>query len=260
MKSFNPEKTKNLLTEFIKNTLEKAGFSKVVVGVSGGIDSAVSTLLAVNAIGKENIYPVLLPYGSLSTQATLDAMTFLSNTGIPVTQIIRIDIKNAVDELARQSGAADSLRRGNLMARIRMACLFDQAKKRNALVLGTENRTEYELGYYTRYGDEASDLEPLRICWKTEVYEIARMLGVPENILKKAPSADLWFEQTDEKEFGFTYEEADRVLSLLLDDGKSEAEIVSSGMNPATLQKILTRREANLFKRNLPVTPQADIN
>lgn len=252
MVKFNPQTTADKLVKFIKNTLAGAGFSKVVVGVSGGVDSATSTMLAVRALGRENVFPVLMPYGALSTQATLDAMTFLTGIGIPVGQITRLDIKPAVDEIARQSGATDNLRRGNIMARVRMIYLFDQAKKRSALVLGTENRTEHELGYYTRYGDEASDLEPLRNLWKTEVFELARHLGVPKNIIDKKPTADLWFDQTDEGEFGFTYEEADRALAMLLDEGKSETDIVTAGMSPEKLLRIMDRRKKNAFKKNTP--------
>ncbi|MBI3560071.1 NAD(+) synthase, partial [Candidatus Gottesmanbacteria bacterium] len=141
------------------------------------------------------------------------------------------------------------------MARVRMILLFDQAKKRNALVVGTENKTEHLLGYFTRFGDEASDIEPLRNLYKSQVYELARQLNLPENIVSKAPTAGLWEGQTDEGEFGFTYKEADEILAIIVDEKKSIDEVVRKGYDQATVEKVVKRMKENNFKHHLPIVP-----
>jgi NAD+ synthase len=255
METINPEQTAAKIIEFIKTSLNTAGFSHAVIGLSGGVDSATSLCLVVRAIGKENVYPVLLPYGILSTQGTLDAMTFTQTLDIPISNISRIDIKPPVDVLATQLGvAADNTRRGNLMARMRMIALFDQAKKRQALVIGTENKSEHLLGYFTRFGDEASDIEPIMHLYKTQVYDLAKFLGVSETILTKKPTAGLWDGQTDEGEFGFTYKEADEILALLYDDKMPIAAIEAKGFARNVIDKITARVDRNAFKHVLPYT------
>jgi len=230
------------ITSFLKETFRVAGFSDAVIGLSGGVDSAVSFFLAVRALGVDRVYPVLLPYGALSTQGVLDAMECVTIAKVPFTHLVRIDIQPAVDIIARTGGASfDQLRKGNIMARARMTYLFDQAKKRNALVVGTENRSEYELGYYTRFGDEASDIEPVRHVLKTEVYELAKALGVPQKIMDKPPSADLWPGQTDEKELGMSYENIDAVLS-------------GEKCDPSFKMIAQNRKEKNEYKKKLPHT------
>ena len=248
-----PEKAADQLMGFIKSEFAKAGFSRAVIGLSGGVDSAVSLVLGIRALGGENVYPALLPYGALSTQGTLDAMSFIQSQKIPLTHICRIDIKPAVDEMCMKTAAADNVRRGNIMARVRMTYLFDQAKKHEALVLGTENKSEQLLGYFTRFGDEASDIEPLINLYKTQVFELAAYLGVPEQILTKKPTAGLWADQTDEGEFGFSYRDADGILTLLYDLKKSIDEVVSAGFDRGLVEKVKTRVEANNFKHHLPI-------
>jgi NAD+ synthase len=256
MKKIDPKAETEKIVNFIKSTLQKSGFPRAVVGVSGGVDSAVSCALAVRALGVSNVYPLLMPYGALSTQGTLDAMTFIQGLNIPISNISRIDIKPAVDALAPSLGMVDNTRRGNLMARMRMTVLFDQAKKRSALVIGTENKSEHLLGYFTRFGDSASDIEPIINLYKTQVYELARYLNIPESILTKKPSAGLWDGQTDEGEFGFTYKDADEILNLLYDENKTEAEIINTGFSQDLLNKIVQRVKQNEFKHHLPY--QAD--
>jgi NAD+ synthase len=255
MKSIHPEDTIKALTAFIKKTCDDAGFSHVVIGLSGGVDSAASFLLAVRALGPLNVFPVLLPYGALSTQSTIDAMTLIEKSGVPIGNITRIDIKQAADAIISAGGAVfENVRKGNIMARVRMTVLFDQAKKRQALVLGTENKSEHTLGYFTRFGDEASDIEPLLGLYKTQVYELAKALGVTDTILSKPPSAELWFDQTDEGEFGFTYKEADEIMSLLYDEKKTVDEIVAGGIEKQLVDKVKHRVEQNAFKRKLHPT------
>lgn len=250
--SLNPSKTADKIVRFIKNTVHNAGFFRVVVGLSGGVDSAVSTALGVAALGAKNIYVGLFPYGELNKEGLEDAKLVISQLDIPSSNIISLNIKPLVDSIVALDSSMDNLRRGNIMVRMRMIQLFDLSKKFNALVLGTENKTEYLLGYFTRFGDEASDLEPIRHFYKTQVKQLAIYLGIPEKIIKKPPTAGMWQGQTDEGEFGFTYEEADKILYLYADLKKSREEIEKMGFKKEVVEKVISRVEANKFKHKLP--------
>ncbi len=241
------------LVQFIKTSFVSAGFKRAVVALSGGVDSSTSAALAVRAIGKENVYPLLLPYGNLNL--THDAEQVIEHLGIPKANVVNIDIQSLVDPIIAMDPTMDTIRRGNVMARARMILLYDQAKKRNALVVGTENKTEHLLGYFTRFGDEASDIEPLRNLYKTEVYTLARFLQLPESILLKAPTAGLWEGQTDEGEFGFTYQEADAILEMIVDEKKTIDEVVAKGYDQTTVGKVIERMKKNDFKHHLPIVP-----
>lgn len=255
MMQINPKEAADNLTDFLTSSFQKAGFSQAVIALSGGIDSATSCALAVRALGKDHVFPLLLPYGSLNIQGVLDAMSVIEKLQIPVGHVVRIDIKTIVDAAVVKEPGMDNVRRGNVMARIRMTVLFDQAKKQRALVIGTENKSEHLLGYFTRFGDEASDIEPLRNLYKTQVYQLAKYLGVPDPILTGKPSAGLWEGQTDEGEFGFTYREADEILSLYFDEKKSLRDIVASGFSKETVAKVFSRASSNDFKHHLPIIP-----
>ncbi len=255
MKAIDPIKIAQQLTDFLRSAFAQAGFNQAVLALSGGVDSATSCALAVRALGESQVFPILLPYGALNSQGVLDAMTVVEKLQIPLRHVARIDIKPIVDAaLSRESGT-DNVRRGNVMARIRMTLLFDQAKKRTALVVGTENKTEQLLGYFTRFGDAASDLEPLHHLYKTQVYALAKYLGVPEQILSKKPTAGLWEGQTDEGEFGFSYAVADQVLNLLYDEKKTSEEVVAAGFAKEVVEKIIDRVSKNSFKHHLPIIP-----
>ncbi|OGG34873.1 NAD(+) synthase [Candidatus Gottesmanbacteria bacterium RIFOXYB1_FULL_47_11] len=252
MNSIHPEQLTNDLVAFLKTAFAKAGFTNAVIGLSGGVDSAASAALAVRALGTDHVYPVLMPYGPLSAYATINATEVVGALGVNSFHVTRIDIKPILESLMAKDPGMDNIRRGNLMARARMMILYDQAKKRQALVVGTENKTEYLLGYFTRFGDEASDIEPLRSLYKTQVYELAQYLKLPDVVLSGAPTAGLWEGQTDEGEFGFTYRDADHILYQYADEKKTEEKIVG---DKTVIQKVLARAKANDFKHRLPILP-----
>src|SRR6266568_8048806 len=215
MLAIDPQKTSEKIEAFIKRSLAESGYSKMAVALSGGIDSAVAVTLAVRALSYEKIYPVLLPYGNLSKDGVTDAQRVIDKLAIPPENVTQIEITDAVNTILKHTPEADHIRRGNVMARVRMIYLYDVAKKQQALVLGTENKTEYHLGYYTRFGDEASDIEPIRGLYKTQIYELARYLQIPAKIIEKPPTAGLWSDQTDEKLKSSQLSEPEQVCNLV---------------------------------------------
>ncbi len=240
------------IINFIKDTLRKQSFENVAIGLSGGVDSAVSFALLKKAVLPKNIFIAHLYYFD-SQIKLLDSL--IGNLNIPQKNIYHISIKDAVDTLKKTAGLTESskdyyLRLGNIMARARMIILYDLAKKHNALVCGTENRSEFYLGYFTRFGDEASDFEPIRQLYKTQIYELANYLSVPKKIIDSPPTAGLWTGQTDEGDFGFSYKEADNVLHLYFDDKKTVQDIISRGFPNA--KKVIDWALKNSFKRHLP--------
>lgn len=234
------------IISFLRQTFEDHKKTSAVVAVSGGIDSAVSLTLATKALSPENVYPILLPYGS---QGMSDAVAVCDYNNIPHENRHEQNIKNTVDSLCELLKISENerVRKGNIMARIRMILLFDLAKEKNALVVGTENKSEYYLGYFTRFGDEASDIEPISHLFKTQVRETAQFLNIPQEILTKKPSAGLWVGQTDEEELGFSYEEADKVLSTMAEKKKENLKETS-----VSAQKILDRVRSQSFKHQTP--------
>ena len=250
--TINPVKTAREIILFLQKTREKTGFKHLVIGVSGGVDSAASLFLAVKAYGADFIHPVLLPFADLNSKGFKNAESVVQKAGIKEKNVVKIDIKNAVESIANSDGGMDKLRKGNIMVRLRMVYLYDLSKKYKALVLGTENRTEFLLGYFTRFGDDASDIEPLQHLYKTEVRQLAEYLGIPQSIIEQKPTAGLWKGQTDEGEFGFTYREADCILYLYVDLKKTKKEIPASGFKQKTVEKVLARLSDNSFKHRLP--------
>ncbi len=213
------------------------GDRPAVIAVSGGVDSAVSLTLLTKALGVERVTPVLLPYGK---QDMKDAKIVVEKNGL-MHKLIEVGIKQMVDVVDTELKIGDEQRLGNVMARVRMITVFDLAKKLGALVCGTENKSEHYLGYFTRFGDSASDVEPISGLYKTEVWEMAKELGLPEIFYTKQPSAGLWEGQTDEGEMGFSYEEADKVLQ-----GKTE------GIDPTIVEKVRQMVKRNAFKLGVP--------
>jgi NAD+ synthase len=250
----NPSLEEKKIILFTKRVLKDQGFKNTVIGLSGGIDSAVSLSLLRKSMPAKNIFVAHLYY--FQSQISFLKL-FLKQLNIPQKNIYNISIKDSVDQLQKtigltKSAKAHKLRLGNIMARARMVYLYDLAKKHKALVCGTENKSEFLLGYFTRFGDEASDFEPIRHLYKTQVYDLARHLHIPKEIINLPPTAGLWNGQTDEKDFGFPYQEADTVLSLYLDRKKALSEITSKEYPNA--KKIIKRMNENSFKHHLPHT------
>lgn len=267
------------ILSFIKQTFAKTGKRTAIVAVSGGIDSAVSLSLAVRALGAEHVHTLLLPY---SDQDMMDAHAAIDFNQIPTVNQHERQIKPIVDEifdLAQDNKTQADLRRGNIMARTRMILVYDLAKTLDALVCGTENKSEKYLGYFTRFGDEASDLEPIQHLFKTQVRQVANELGLPASILQKPPSAGLWQDQTDEVEFGFTYADADKVLEIIVDKQPALLERLTNGkagsltevrdgarflsgtsLDPAIIEKVLKHVQANWFKHQVPYHMEPEQN
>lgn len=243
----NSEQEVLRITAFIKETFAKQKIKHAVIGVSGGVDSATSLSLLSRSIPKENIVVLHLPYFETDD----DAEELLESLEMPEDQLITFPVEEMTDEIIDQLEIPeeDLVRRGNVMARVRMIVLYDFAKANNALVVGTENRSEHLLGYFTRFGDEASDIEPILHLYKTQVYELAKHLNLPHPILEKLPSANLWENQTDESQFGFTYLEADPVLYLYFDKGLPVPEIEKRYKNA---KKITDLAKRNSYKHHVP--------
>ncbi len=234
-------------TAFIGDTLAATGHDGVVVGLSGGIDSAVSAALAVRALTAAQVLGVKLPYATSSPDSLADADAVARNLGIATE---RVDITAMVDAYLETAGAADTLRRGNVMARVRMTVLYDLSARDRRLVLGTGNRTEDLLGYTTHHGDNASALNPIGQLYKTEIRMLAAQLGLPAALLVKVPSADLWVGQADEDELGFTYAEADRLLHFLIDERLGPRQIEALGFSRGLIDTIAAKVAAMAFKRS----------
>lgn len=244
------ETVRKILTGFIDNEVRKAGFERVVVGLSGGVDSALSAFLAAEALGPQNVWAVLMPYRTSSSESVEHARLIVNTLGL---HSLTVDITPMVEAYFAGFPDADHMRRGNKMARERMTILFDHSARLGALVLGTSNKTELLLGYGTLYGDMASAINPLGDLYKTQVRQLARHVKVPTVIVEKQPSADLWAGQTDEAELGFTYEEVDKVLFLLVDRRYEVADLVVEGFDDKFVRAIYHKVQASQYKRRLPV-------
>lgn len=262
--AIDPRKEVLSIVAFIKETVRTCGFKRIVVACSGGVDSSTVFFLATRAFGFENVYPLFLPYRSTHPHSLEDGMKAVRvgstldgklNPSLIKKRVEVIDIGPMVDRFVYALGLTqhDRLRIGNIMARCRMIVLFDRAKKHNALVLGTENKSEHYLGYFTRFGDEASDIEPIRHLYKTQVFELASYLGVPQSIIKKAPTAGLWVDQTDEGQFGFNYQDADPILHLLYDQKQTVEDVLKMGFSRSLVFQVKDWVEKNHFKHELPI-------
>jgi len=247
--SINTELVRGVLTGFIRSEIERAGFQKAVIGLSGGIDSALSCFLTAEALGAENVLVVRMPYKTSSPDSLEDAQRVIDKTGV---RTMTIPITEMVEPLLEKYPDMDAVRRGNVMARMRMIILYDRSAAFNGLVMGTGNKTEILLGYTTLYGDSACAMNPIGDLYKTQVRELAAALGVPKEIIQKPPSADLWAGQTDEQELGYTYEEVDRLLYLLVDKRFTSEECVKAGFDEKFVQDVIRRVRRNHYKRVMP--------
>jgi NAD+ synthase len=247
--TINTDVARQILTGFIESEVTRAGFSRAVIGLSGGVDSALACALAVEALGRQNVLAVRMPYKSSSPDSLAHAELLIEQFEIPNKTI---EITEMVDPLFSVDPEMTKLRQGNIMARERMIVLYDQSEEFKGLVIGTGNKTEILLGYTTQFGDAASALNPIGDLYKTQVRQLARALGVPVPILDKAPSADLWAGQTDEGELGFAYEQVDRLLFLLVDQRFSPQECVEAGFDAKFVDVVVRRIRRNQFKRMQP--------
>lgn len=248
--TLNMHHVRSLLVQFVRDQIHHAGFTKAVIGLSGGIDSAVSTFIAAEALGPRNVLAVLMPYRTSSPESLRDAEAFAKQTGI---RTATIDITPMVEPLFTSQNITDNLRRGNIMARERMIVLYDLSQKEKALVVGTSNKTEILLGYGTLYGDTACAINPLGDLYKTHVWDLAKELGVPSSIIAKKPTADLWEGQTDEAELGFSYRNVDRLLYHMVDERRTDEELSSAGFAAGFIATVRKKIQSNQFKRLPPV-------
>ena len=249
--AIDPALTAEWLVAFLRDEMcERRGVDRAVIGLSGGIDSALVAYLCARALGPEHVYAIRMPYRTSSADSLRDAQRVIDALGIHGETI---EISDAVDGYLRFAPDADARRKGNVMARMRMLALFDQSARRGALPVGTGNKTERLMGYFTWHADDTPPLNPIGDLFKTQVWALARYLGVPQEVVDKAPSADLEANQTDEGDLGITYAKADRILNMILLGFKDEA-IVARGLSLEEVQLVRRRVDATHWKRHLPTT------
>lgn len=245
----NTDLARRMITGFIRDQIDKAGLRGAVIGLSGGIDSALSAYLSAEALGAENVLAVRMPYRTSSESSLTDADAVIEALGLPS---ITVPISGMVDALIDQFPDMNAMRRGNIMARARMIVLYDQSAARGLLPMGTSNKTEFLLGYSTLYGDSGVAMHPIADLYKYQVRQLSAALDVPRQIISKPPSADLWEGQTDEDELGFAYDDVDQVLYLLVDERYSVEEVIDEGFPDAFVRDVWRRVKANHFKRTMP--------
>lgn len=241
-----------VLVNFLRAETARFGIKRLVIGLSGGIDSTVAAYLAAEALGPKNVLGLLMPYKTSSPDSVKDALAAVK--ALKIKSMI-INLTGAVDALAENDPdiLKNKVRFGNIMARMRMICLYDQSNEFKALVLGTGNKTEILLGYTTLYGDSASAINPLGDLYKTQVWQLAELLKCPKQIIKKKPSADLWKGQTDEGELGFTYKQADELLYYMIDQRYSDSELMDLGFKADFIKVVKRLIQRNQFKRVPPI-------
>jgi NAD+ synthase len=240
---------RRVITEFIRGQLRQAGFERLVLGLSGGIDSALVAYLAAEAIGPERLLCVLMPFRTSSAASRGDADEVVARLG---TGRELVDISPMVDAFFATDPDASALRRGNVMARQRMTVLYDRSVTWGGLVVGTGNKTESLIGYTTLFGDSACAFNPIGDLYKSQVRQLAAALGVPEQIIRKAPSADLWPGQTDESEAGFSYPVLDRLLYWRVDRRRTDEEMAALGFDTELVARVDRMVASSEFKRQVP--------
>jgi NAD+ synthase len=246
----NAELVTKILSRFIRVEIHRAGFDRVVVGLSGGIDSSVVTFLCVRALGPQNVLTVTMPYKTSSEATRRDSQAVVQQLGV---HTLDVPISDQIDAYFAHVGDATQLRLANKCARERMTVLYDQSAAFGGLVAGTSNKSELLLGYGTQFGDMASAINPVGDLYKTQLVELARYLKVPEEILSKEPTGDLWVGQTDESELGFSYAEVDRLLVLMVDRRWRRSELLQAGFDAEFVDRVATMIRRNHYKRRMPV-------
>ncbi len=246
----NPDVARTVLKTFLRDEIRKVGVEHVVIGLSGGIDSALACYLVAQAIGAHNVYAVRMPYRTSSPDSLEHAQLVIDTLGVHGETV---EITDMVDPLIARTPDMDAKRKGNLMARARMIVLYDRSAAHNALVVGTSNKTELLLGYGTLFGDMASAINPIGDLYKTQVRQLAQAIGLPQPIVDKPPSADLWIGQTDEDEMGLTYAEVDQLLYLLVDERYSPEEAIEAGFNRTYVERVWRLMRVMQFKRRGPL-------
>ncbi len=248
-----PAQAAEVIIGFIRSQMEQTGFSRLVIGLSGGVDSATVAFLAARAIGPENLLAVRMPYRTSSEASETDALRVVTALGC---QTELVDITPMIDPMLalmeEGEGSVLNVRRGNVMARQRMIVLYDRSAQFDALVVGTSNKTESLLGYGTLHGDMAAALAPIGDLYKTQLRAVARELGVPDEVVAKPPSADLWPGQTDEGELGRSYESLDQALFALVDRRWTVDRCVAAGLERDLVEWVASRVARMEFKRQLP--------
>lgn len=246
----NAKLAQRLLVDFVADEVKKTGAERVVLGLSGGVDSALAAGIAAAALGAANVVGVKMPYRTSSEASLQHADLVAQRFGI---ETMTVEISPQVDAYFERFPDASASRRGNKMARERMTILYDHSMRLGALVLGTSNKTELLLGYGTLHGDMASAVNPLGDLYKVQVWDLARRVGVPHEVVDKPPTADLWVGQTDEAELGFAYPEVDRLLYAMIDLRFGRDELVAAGFAPEFVDGVAQKVQRSQFKRKLPV-------
>jgi NAD+ synthase len=246
------EEYKKRVISFIRDYMKSAGLRKGIVGLSGGVDSALTYFLTCEAIGTANTIAVLMPYKTSKKFSVefADRLIALKNG-----KRIYFDITGMIEAFLQHAGNTSKTRLGNLMARIRMLILYDVAAEQEGLVVGTGNKTEIMLGYFTVYGDGGCALEPLGDLYKTEVWELARLVGIPKEIIRQTPTADLWKGQTDEAELGIDYPTADSILFCIIEKNYTNKDLIDGGFQQAHIDRVFELVKSSRFKRKIPPRP-----
>lgn len=247
--TINTDVARRILTGFIKSEVSRVRFTRAVINLSGGLDSALSCALTAEALGPENVLALRLPYRTSSPDSLEHAQLMIDKFKV---QSETIDITKMVDPLIETDPEMSKTRKGNIMARARMIVLYDQSEAFKGLPIGTSNKTEILLGYSTMWGDMASAINPIGDLYKTQIRQLSRALAIPDAIIDKSPSADLWTGQTDEDELGFTYEQVDQLLFLIVDQRYSAQECVEEGFDEKFVHSVIERVRRNQFKRMMP--------
>jgi NAD+ synthase len=247
--TINTDVAREILTGFIRSEVTRVGYSRAVINLSGGLDSALSLVLAVEALGADNVFALRLPYRTSSPDSLEHAQLLIDQFQVPSETV---DISDMADPLIQRDPHISNVRKGNILARMRMIVMYDKTEVFKGLPIGTSNKTEILLGYSTLWGDMASAINPIGDLYKTQVRQLSRAMNIPAPIIDKPPSADLWAGQTDEGELGFTYDQVDRLLYLLVDQRYSPQECVEEGFDAQFVHTVITRIRRNQFKRMMP--------